>query len=163
MLNNQQFNTGRGNAAAPFQHVWSVCPLSGVFLLNVQTTIQRIRQPLYKNLAHAIGAGTTNRTFNVPDEADNIIVTLAKRHGKSISDFVRETLADGIESKDKRAAREFRVLITKRAAGTVCLIILAASWLQAAITGNAIEFRRGRSVCVRVIRAGKFEFEGGEV
>lgn len=97
-------------------------------------------------------------------EEEDALQRIAKKMKTSAAGALRLGLYALLEQHEPQTVKTLvKIRLTrKQVAGTVCLVILAASWLQAAITGNAVEFRRGRSVCVRVIRTGRFEFEGGE-
>lgn len=94
-----------------------------------------------------IGRDTTNRTINLRDEADRIVARLAERAGQSISDYLRNRIADGIESFDKAAAHAFRVA-QRLAMLFFAVAIPALSFSE----GDEFEARRPRraGMCSRV-------------
>jgi predicted DNA-binding protein len=96
---------------------------------------------------NAIGRNTINRTINLTDEADELLASLARRTGKSVSEFVRETLAAGIEVADKTAAHSFRV------AQRLTMIFFVFSIPALSFSeGDEFEARRPRrsGMCARV-------------
>lgn len=115
----------------------------GFIHAHMNATALTPRRSIYKAANHQIGAGTINRTVNLADAADEILESLAKRTGKTISEFVREALADGMERVDSKAAEQFRTAI-HRHARKAAMFFFIVSIPALSISGFQIEARRPR-------------------
>lgn len=112
---------------------------------------------------HAIGTGTANLSINVPvDERDFwgrlAFQAIERGEAKSVGDFQRQVLANGLEAMDPERSLHLREIRTRYYSGALAALMIAASVLTWFGHSTAEPMVR-RVSAARAVRIGRSRFE----
>lgn len=102
---------------------------------------------------HAIGTGTANLSINVPvDERDFLRAFAASEDSRSMGDFLRQIILDGIRAHNALAADQL-INIRRRYYGAALAALFVLLTAHAWFTGHTEDFRRPRTARItRTVR-----------